>query len=641
MSYMLNYLLQETAELKQQNNWLKSQLQEQNAAVELLRQERDRLHQDCLKHQTQVDDLTNRLLQTQEALQQCQEQLALEQKEKHLLQAAEAELSAVLDNCPIVIYVKDLEGRLTRVNREFEQLLNLKREEILGQSSYELFPPEMADTHAKNDQMIATSKKAVVAEEEALQGDQVHTYLSVKFPIFDPDGNVRSVGGISTDISDRKRIEQALKYSEERYRTLITATAHIIWDTSAEGEVVKPQPGWSAFTGQTFEELAGWGWLNAVHPEDQPETARNWSAAVANKTIYQVEHRVRRYDGEYRHMSVWGVPIVQEGQIQEWIGIHTDISDGKQANEALQRSEAQLREKAEQLEQTLIELQRTQTQLVQNEKMSSLGQLVAGVAHEINNPVNFIYGNLSHAHDYIQDLLDLIELYRQHYPNPAAEVQRRIDTIEVDFLTQDLPKLLNSMKVGADRIQKIVASLRNFSRMDEAEVKAVDIHEGIDSTLMILQNRIKERPDHTGIEIVKDYSRLPLVECYAGQLNQVFMNILSNAIDALDETYQGQTRSLPEGSTASPIAAQITIQTRLTDDNQRVQICIIDNASGMNEEVQRRIFEPFYTTKPVGKGTGMGLSISYQVVVEKHGGNLHCLSTPGEGTTFVIEIPVK
>lgn len=289
---------------------------------------------------------------------------------------------------------------------------------------------------------------------------------------------------------------------------------------------------------------------------------------------------------------------------------------------------------AQQLQQALQDLQQTQAQLVQTEKMSSLGQLVAGIAHEINNPVNFIYGNLTHADEYMQDLLNLLALYQTHYPQPHPEIQDEADAIDLEFLVQDLPKLLSSMKVGADRIQKIVLALRNFSRMDEAEIKEVNIHEGIDSTLMILHNRLKDKPEHRGIEVIKNYGNLPLVQCYAGQLNQVFMNILSNAIDALDE--RDNARS-PQEIKANP--SQITIHTQILN-HQQVQIRIADNGLGMSETVRRRLFEPFFTTKAVGKGTGLGLSISYQVVVEKHKGDLICVSAPGEGSEFLITLPL-
>ena len=309
----------------------------------------------------------------------------------------------------------------------------------------------------------------------------------------------------------------------------------------------------------------------------------------------------------------------------------------------------QSRAKAQELEQALRELQRTQTQMVQSEKMSSLGQLVAGVAHEINNPVNFIYGNLNHASSYIQDLLHLIQLYQQHYPNPVPDIQAEAEAIDLDFLLDDLPKLLNSMKVGADRIQKIVLSLRNFSRMDEAEVKQVDIHEGLDSTLMILQSRLKGKAGESAIRVTKQYGQLPLVECYPGQLNQVFMNLLSNAIDALEESIASgwPTASAalqPEESPQSGLEAAgdrqptIRIQTEPLD-NGYIAIKIADNGCGMTQLQQQRLFDPFFTTKPVGKGTGLGLSISYQIVVEKHGGSLTCFSAQGEGTEFCIEIP--
>jgi len=309
-------------------------------------------------------------------------------------------------------------------------------------------------------------------------------------------------------------------------------------------------------------------------------------------------------------------------------------------NAALQESEAREREKAAQLEQTLIELKRTQTQLVQNEKLSALGQMVAGIAHEINNPINFIYGNLSHADEYTQDLLDLVNLYQKHYPSPSSEIADKSEEVELDFLVEDLPKLLGSMKVGAERIREIVLALRNFSRLDESEMKFVDIHEGIDSTLLILSNRIKSNSNRQGIEVKKEYGNLPKVECYAGQLNQVFMNILANAIDALEEGIENPSlvnwrqKNYPSSSPTIKISTEVV-------NNKSVSIKIVDNGPGIPEEVQRRLFDPFFTTKTVGKGTGIGLAISYAVVVEKHHGNLTCNSQPKEGAEFIIEIPIK
>ncbi len=331
-----------------------------------------------------------------------------------------------------------------------------------------------------------------------------------------------------------------------------------------------------------------------------------------------------------------------------------DITSRVRALEALQKSEAQLREQTQQLERTLQQLKQTQSQLIQTEKMSSLGQMVAGVAHEINNPVNFIYGNIDHASCYIQDLMGLMALYEQNYPNPAEEITQYAQEIDLEFLSQDLPKLLSSMKLGTDRIREIVMSLRNFSRLDEAQMKRVNIHEGIDSTLLILQNRFKARSGFPGIELIKEYGALEQIECYAGQLNQVFMNIISNSIDAIEESSKflvlHSELSDGEGASASgKISPQIRIATELVQksagngdrDETRLLIKISDNGPGMSEEVRQRLFDPFFTTKPVGKGTGLGLSISYHIVVEKHGGQLQCLSTPDEGTEFIIDIPIQ
>jgi signal transduction histidine kinase len=266
--------------------------------------------------------------------------------------------------------------------------------------------------------------------------------------------------------------------------------------------------------------------------------------------------------------------------------------------------------------------------------MSSLGQMLAGVAHEINNPVSFIYGNISYASQYVRDLLQLVELYQKYYPQPTVELQECIENIDLEFLREDLLKIFSSMKMGADRIREIVLSLRNFSRLDDSVKKPENIHEGIDNTLLILHNKLRARADYPEIQVIKDYGKLPLIECYAGQLNQVFMNLLSNSIDALEDACN--QKRLSGGGDWKPT---ISIRTEALNGNS-ICIRIADNAIGMTEEVRSRLFDPFFTTKPIGKGTGLGLAISYRIVAEKHAGALSCRSTVGEGTEFAIEIPL-
>ena len=325
--------------------------------------------------------------------------------------------------------------------------------------------------------------------------------------------------------------------------------------------------------------------------------------------------------------------LAEEELDNQNLQLQQEVRDREAAEAALQDLakdlEQRVKQRTAQLSEALTVLKKAQTQLVQTEKMSSLGQMVAGVAHEINNPVNFIHGNLEHACNYVQDVLALLVAYQLAFPKATPEILELADEIDVTFVQEDLPKLLKSMRVGTDRIREIVLSLRTFSRLDEAEVKSVDIHAGLDSTLMILSNRLKATDQRPAIQIQKHYGELSPIECYAGQMNQVFMNLLTNAIDAIDEDKRSD-REPP----------QIAITTTLADP-ETVQIVITDNGPGIAPEVQRNLFDAFFTTKDVGKGTGLGLSIAQQIVVERHGGRLTCRSELNHSTSFLIEIPMR
>jgi PAS domain S-box-containing protein len=576
--------------------------------------------------ENRVDDRTAQLLKANDEL---QKEMAERQKNYNLLRA-------VIESTHDAIFVKDIQGRYVMINAASATMLGKPVEEIIGRYESAFLPPEVAHKVRETDRKIMTDVAVKIIEEDVSIMGNNRTYLSTKSVWRDAQGNIMGLVGIARDISKRLQAEEALRLSEQRYRSLTVATAQMVWTCSAEGEIITPQPSWCAYTGQSFEQMKGRGWGEAIHPDDRQRTARAWNRAVETKSLYEVEHRVRAKDDSYRYFWVRAVPVLAEdSSIREWVGTHTDITDRVHAEEALRQSEARSREQATQLQKTLRELQQTQAQLIQTEKISSLGQLVAGVAHEINNPINFIYGNTSHASQYAQDLLNLLNLYLQHYPSPAPEIQEEIEAIDLDFLAEDLPKLLSSMMLGAERIRDLVVSLRTFSRLDEAQMKQVDIHEGIDSTLLILQHRLKAKPERPGIEVIKEYGNLPQVECYPGQLNQVFMNILANAIDALEEYSR-----LPLLSENRQHRSTIRIRTEKLNEDW-IAIRIADSGSGIPEQVQQRLFDPFFTTKPVGKGTGLGLSISYQIVVEKHRGRLKCISALGEGTEFVIEIPLR
>ena len=426
------------------------------------------------------------------------------------------------------------------------------------------------------------------------------------------------------DLRDLNQAKAQVEKSHARFREIIESISDIYFIHDLAGHFTYLAPQVTNFLNYPVESLLGHSLEEITHPDDLAPIEIMINELLQTRIPHDnIEIRVRHANGHWVWMSVsHSVMIDDMGMIIGIQGFARNINDRRVAEQNLQT-------RTEHLELTLQELQRTQTQMIQSEKMSSLGQLVAGIAHEINNPVNFIYGNLTYSDQYSQDLIRIITAYQAELPAPSEALQDMIDDIDLDYLMMDLPKLVNSMKVGADRIREIVLSLRNFSRLDEAEFKVADLHSGIDSTLMILQNRLKAKDTRPEIIINLDYGDIPDIECYAGQLNQVFMNIIANAIDALEESWMS-------GYIVNP---KLMIQTLQQDD--RVVISIVDNGVGIEPEQLSRLFNPFYTTKPVGQGTGMGLSISYQIVVDRHGGTLDCISAIGSGTKFVITLPIE
>lgn len=367
-----------------------------------------------------------------------------------------------------------------------------------------------------------------------------------------------------------------------------------------------------------------------IHADDIHSVETTVRQAVSQGTAYNLECRIIHADGSIRWITGKGQGVFDDRDELMWLeGIILDVTEQK-------LTELRLKQQVE-------ELQATQQHIIQSEKMASLGQMAAGIAHEMNNPVNFVFGSMPHANEYVQDLLRLVQLYQQVYPNPEPEIQAAMDAMDLEFLMVDLPKLLTSMQAEMERIREIVRSLRTVCRKDDITVQSANVHEGIDSTLVILQHRLKAKPNCPEIKVVKEYADLPQIDCYPGQLNQVFMNLFSNAIDVLEEACHrcsgGSNPTLIRHPTEQPCAPIIRVSTELVNADW-IRIRIADNGPGMSEAVRSQLFTPFFTTKPAAKGTGLGLSISQRIIIEKHGGNLYCHSTPGQGTEFVIEIPI-
>ncbi|WP_322746103.1 PAS domain-containing sensor histidine kinase [Nostoc sp. LEGE 06077] len=507
------------------------------------------------------------------------------------------------------------DGCYKQVNPATEQVLGWKPENLIGHPWLELVHPE----DIAINQLPTEPQQNLHWDNRYLHKDGSYRWMSWSLST-DQQGLIYAIG---KDISQQMRQIEALETERQSLYNLLNQLPAFLY--------LQPNDYGVGFYNQRFQEVfgdpTGKRCYEAIAGLKQPcpvcptfrvfdtNAPQLWEW-VDSKTgnVYQI------YDYPFKNMN--GEPMVVE------MGL--DITAVKKAEGALRQREKELTQKNQQLSEALTQLKKTQAQLIQTEKMSSLGQLVAGVAHEINNPISFINGNIIHAKEYVQQLLEILQLYQQEYPNPAPVIQSAIAENELEFITQDIEKLLDSMKMGSDRIRDIVLSLRNFSRLDEAEMKTVDIHSGIESTLLILQNRLKAKSNHPSIEIIKEYGQLPLVECYAGQLNQVLINIIINAIDALENLSVINQHHNP----------QIVIRTLLLNSDW-IAIEIADNGIGMTPDIQKRIFDPFFTTKPVGKGTGLGMSISYQIITEKHQGRLGCSSFPGAGAKFIIEIPIQ
>ncbi|MDC0833697.1 ATP-binding protein [Geitlerinema sp. CS-897] len=501
------------------------------------------------------------------------------------------------------------------------RLLDLERTELLSRKLWQIDTELTVEEWGSYWERLH-QQKSIARETTYLTaaGDRVAVETTTTY-IFNPDTPYSCL--VARSLSKRNADAREVRRAREQLRAVLDAVPGFVSWISADGRYLGVNRHLAASYNMPPAAFVGkeLGFL-----KNSPEFVEFVRQFLQNDDLYASQVIRASVRGVYRYYII-AAQKYDEGRATVAVGI--DITDRKQSEEALRHSESRLREQTQQLEDALRERQKAQAHLIQSEKMYALGQMVAGMAHEINNPINFIYGNLAYADNYVKDLLGLMQLYRDELLTLTPTLEAEIEAIDLDFIASDLPKIIDSMKIGAERILKLVLSLRNFSRLDEAEFKRVDLQEGLDSALVILNHRIQGH-----IEIVKQYRTLPKTYCYPAQLNQVWMNLLCNAIDAVGD------RPIETSAIETPQKEPKIIVETEPLDGDRVCVRIRDNGRGIPAKLLEKIFDPFFTTKPVGAGTGLGLAICYQIV-ENHRGNIHVRSELDSGTEFTVVLPVK